>query len=51
LLDAGQNPDLLKRLARNGANVVAEKFDQRKQIQRLEEIYLRTIGDPRKEDR
>jgi colanic acid/amylovoran biosynthesis glycosyltransferase len=51
LLDAAQNPDLLKRLARNGANVVAEKFDQRKQIQRLEEIYLGMIGDPRKEDR
>ena len=51
LLDAAQNPDLLKRLARNGANVVAEKFDQRKQIRRLEEIYLRMISDSRKEDR
>ncbi|MBV9618599.1 MAG: glycosyltransferase, partial [Verrucomicrobia bacterium] len=40
LLDAAQNLDLLKRLARNGANVVAEKFDQRNQIRRLEEIYL-----------
>jgi len=51
LLDSAQNPDLLNRLARNGANVVAEKFDQRKQIQRLEEIYLGMIGDPRKENR
>ncbi len=51
LLGAVQDPDLLKRLARNGANVVAEKFDQRKQIDRLEEIYLGMIGDPRKEDR
>jgi colanic acid/amylovoran biosynthesis glycosyltransferase len=51
LLDAAENPDLLKRLARNGANVVAEKFDQRKQIQRLEEIYLRMLSDSRKEDR
>ncbi len=51
LLDAAQNPDLLKRLARNGANVVGKKFDQRQQIQRLEEIYLGMIGDPRKEDR
>jgi colanic acid/amylovoran biosynthesis glycosyltransferase len=48
LLDAAQNLDLLKRLARNGANVVAEKFDQRNQIRRLEEIYLGLISDSRK---
>jgi colanic acid/amylovoran biosynthesis glycosyltransferase len=45
LLDAAQNLDLLRRLARNGANVVAEKFDQRNQIRRLEEIYLGLIAD------
>jgi colanic acid/amylovoran biosynthesis glycosyltransferase len=51
LIEAVQDPELLQRLARNGANVVAAKFDQRKQIQRLEEIYLGMIGDSRKEDR
>jgi hypothetical protein len=30
---------------------VAEKFDQRNQIQRLEEIYLGMIGDSGKEQR
>jgi glycosyltransferase involved in cell wall biosynthesis len=44
LLEAVQDRHLLVRLARNGANVVAEKFDQRKQIRRLEEIYLGMIG-------
>jgi colanic acid/amylovoran biosynthesis glycosyltransferase len=48
LLDAVQDPDLLKGLARSGANVVAEKFDQRNQIRRLEEIYLGMIADSRK---
>ncbi|HST29639.1 MAG TPA: glycosyltransferase [Chthoniobacterales bacterium] len=51
LLEAALDPELLKRLARNGAKVVAEKFDQQKQIRRLEEIYLGMIGDSRKEDR
>ena len=51
LIEAVQNRDFLKRLARNGANVVAERFDQRKQIERLEEIYLGMIGDSRKENR
>jgi colanic acid/amylovoran biosynthesis glycosyltransferase len=51
LLHAAKNADLLKRLARNGAEVVAEKFDQRNQIQRLEEIYLGMIGDSGKEQR
>jgi colanic acid/amylovoran biosynthesis glycosyltransferase len=44
LLEAVQDRHLLERLARNGANAVAEKFDQRKQIRRLEEIYLGMIG-------
>jgi colanic acid/amylovoran biosynthesis glycosyltransferase len=51
LLEAAQNGNELRRLARNGATVVAEKFDQQKQIRRLEEIYLRMIGDSRKENR
>jgi colanic acid/amylovoran biosynthesis glycosyltransferase len=44
LLDSVKDRQLLARLARNGANVIAEKFDQRKQIQQLEEIYLGMIG-------
>lgn len=44
LLKAVQDRDLLARLARNGANAVAQKFDQQNQIRRLEEIYLRMIG-------
>jgi colanic acid/amylovoran biosynthesis glycosyltransferase len=44
LLETVQDRHLLARLARNGANTVAEKFDQRKQIRRLEEIYLGMIG-------
>jgi len=44
LLEAVQDRHLPARLARNGADVVAEKFDQQKQIRRLEEIYLGMIG-------
>jgi len=44
LLETVQDRHLLARLARNGANAVAEKFDRRKQIRRLEEIYLGMIG-------
>jgi colanic acid/amylovoran biosynthesis glycosyltransferase len=51
LLEAAQDRDFLARLARNGAKVVAEKFDQRGQIRRLEEIYLAMIGDSLKKDR
>jgi glycosyltransferase involved in cell wall biosynthesis len=40
LLEAVKDRDLLARLARNGANVVAQKFDQQNQVRRLEEIYL-----------
>jgi colanic acid/amylovoran biosynthesis glycosyltransferase len=43
LLTAVQDRDLLARLARNGANAVAQKFDQQNQIRRLEEIYLGMI--------
>jgi Glycosyltransferase len=44
LLEAVQDRHLLARLVRNGAAAVAEKFDQRNQIHRLEEIYLGMIG-------
>jgi colanic acid/amylovoran biosynthesis glycosyltransferase len=44
LLKAVQDRDLLARLARSGANAVAQKFDQQDQIRRLEEIYFGMIG-------
>ena len=44
LLKAVQDRDFLARLARNGANAVAQKFDQQNQLRRLEEIYLGMIG-------
>ena len=44
LLEAVEDKQLLGRLARNGADVVAQKFDQRSQIRRIEEIYLGMVG-------
>jgi colanic acid/amylovoran biosynthesis glycosyltransferase len=44
LLESAQDQHLLARLARNGAKVVAQKFDQQNQIRRLEEIYLGMLG-------
>ena len=44
LLDAAQDRQLLSRLARAGADAVAQKFDQRSQVRRLEDLYLETIG-------
>ena len=44
LLEVVQDRQLLARLARNGGNAVAEKFDQQNQIRRLEEIYLGMVG-------
>ena len=44
LLRSVQDPDFLARLARNGADTVANKFDQENQIRRLEEIYLGMLG-------
>ena len=35
---------LLSRIARAGAEAVAQKFDQRMQTRRIEDVYLRTIG-------
>ena len=43
LLNAAQDPVLLSRIARNGAEVVRKNFDLRAQARRLEDIYLRTI--------
>jgi colanic acid/amylovoran biosynthesis glycosyltransferase len=44
LLDSVQDRHLLARLAKNGADAVAQKFDQQIQIRRLEGIYLEMIG-------
>jgi colanic acid/amylovoran biosynthesis glycosyltransferase len=44
LLEASQDRHLLSRMARCGAEVVAEKFDRRVQARRLEEIYLKAIA-------
>jgi len=43
LLDAAQRPDLLLRIARNGAKAVRNNFDLSAQAQRLEEIYLNLL--------
>jgi colanic acid/amylovoran biosynthesis glycosyltransferase len=43
ILDATQDRYLLSRLARNGADAVARKFDQRRQARQIEELYLRLM--------
>ena len=43
LLQAAKDRQSLARLARNGAEVVSQKFDRRIQVQRLEEIYLKIV--------
>jgi colanic acid/amylovoran biosynthesis glycosyltransferase len=43
LLDAVQDRHRLSRIARNGAESVAQKFDQRQQIRWLEDLYLGTM--------
>jgi glycosyltransferase involved in cell wall biosynthesis len=40
LLEAVPDRQLLARLARNGTEAVVQKFDQRTQVRRLEEIYF-----------
>jgi glycosyltransferase involved in cell wall biosynthesis len=47
LLEAVQDRHLLSRLARNGANVVRDKFDQRKQVRHLETLYLQAMAASR----
>jgi colanic acid/amylovoran biosynthesis glycosyltransferase len=44
LLDAAEDRHLLLQLARNGAEAVAKKCEQRNQARKLEEIYLHTIA-------
>jgi glycosyltransferase involved in cell wall biosynthesis len=44
LLSAAKDPSFLSRIAHSGAEVVRNNFDLRAQAQRLEDIYLRTIG-------
>jgi Glycosyltransferase len=44
LLNAVEDRHFLSQLARNGADVVREKFDLRMQALRLEDVYLRLIG-------
>jgi colanic acid/amylovoran biosynthesis glycosyltransferase len=44
LLNAAEDSPFLSRIAHSGAEVVRKNFDLRAQAQRLEEIYLRTIG-------
>ena len=44
LLNAVEDRHFLSQLARNGAEVVREKFDLRMQALRLEDVYLRLIG-------
>ncbi|HWN64574.1 MAG TPA: glycosyltransferase [Candidatus Binatus sp.] len=43
LLNAVEDRHFLSRIARAGADAVAQKFDQRIQVQRLEDIYLRAM--------
>ena len=43
LLDAVQDRYLLGQLGRVGSQAVAEKFDQRAQLRRLEDIYLKLV--------
>jgi colanic acid/amylovoran biosynthesis glycosyltransferase len=44
LLDAVKDRHLLARLARHGAEAVAEEFEQSAQIRKLEDIYLRLVN-------
>jgi colanic acid/amylovoran biosynthesis glycosyltransferase len=44
LLNAVQDLDFLSRVARAGADAVAQKFDQRIQVGHLEDIYLHAMG-------
>ena len=46
LLDTVQDPDLLSRIARAGAEAVKHNFDLANQAQRLEDKYLRMIARP-----
>ena len=43
LVDAVQDSAFLSRIARAGTDAVGQKFDQRIQVQRLEDIYLQAM--------
>ena len=43
LINAAQDPAFLSRIARAGADAVAQKFDQRVQVRHLEDIYLQAM--------
>jgi colanic acid/amylovoran biosynthesis glycosyltransferase len=43
LINAAQDSAFLSRIARAGADAVGQKFDQRVQVQRLEDIYLQAM--------
>jgi colanic acid/amylovoran biosynthesis glycosyltransferase len=43
LVDAVQDPAFLSRITRAGADAVEQKFDQRVQVRRLEDIYLQAM--------
>jgi colanic acid/amylovoran biosynthesis glycosyltransferase len=47
LLDAVQDPSRLSRMARAGAEAVAQKFDQQRQTRALEDLYLQMMATPR----
>src|SRR5262249_58285177 len=44
LINAAQNPAFLSQIAQSGAEAVRKNFDLGEQVQRLEDVYLRTIG-------
>jgi colanic acid/amylovoran biosynthesis glycosyltransferase len=46
LLEAAQDRHLLSKIARAGADAVMQKFDQRAQVTRLEEVYLAAMDSP-----
>ena len=43
LINAAQDPEFLSRIGRTGADAVAQKFDQRVQVRRLEDIYRQAM--------
>jgi colanic acid/amylovoran biosynthesis glycosyltransferase len=44
LLKAMEDPEMFARIGREAADTVARNFDQRTQIQRLEDLYLEVMG-------
>ncbi len=44
LLESVKDPSRLAPLGRHGSEVVRQKFDQRTQVQKLEQIYFRLMG-------